>query len=89
MYPPTYAPQNDSEATTIFVFGLLGLLACQLFGPVAWIKGHNYRKTMMMMGAPVPGLATAGWILGIVSTAILGLSLLWVVFAVVLAAIGG
>ena len=92
MYPPAgmYAqPMNDSEATTIFVLGILGLVACQLLGPIAWVKGHTYRKTAMMMGAPVPGLATAGWILGIISTVILGLSLLWIMFVFVIAAVGG
>ncbi len=43
----------------------------------------------MMMGAPISGLATAGWILGIVGTVFLGLSLLWVMFVFVLAVVGG
>ena len=86
MYTP---PHDDSEATTIFVLGLLGFLFCQLLAPIAWVKGHGYRKTAMMMGAPISGLATAGWILGIVGTVFLGLSLLWVMFVFVLAIVGG
>lgn len=87
MYPHT--PRDDSEATTIFVLGLLGFMFCQLLAPVAWVKGHAYRKTAIMMGTPVSGLATAGWILGIVGTVLLGLSLVWVMFVFILAAVGG
>lgn len=92
MYPPpnpygvAYPPPDNGEAVTVFVLGLLGLVACQLLGPVAWVKGNTIRKTAMIMGAPVPGLATAGWIMGIISTIILGLSILWVMFAFVMAA---
>jgi hypothetical protein len=84
-YPP---PQNDSEATTIFVLGLCGFLVCQLLAPIAWVKGQSYRSTCAAMGVAPSGLATAGWILGIVGTGFLALTLLWVLFVLVLGAVG-
>ncbi len=84
-YPP---PANDSEATTIFVLGLCGLLVCQILAPIAWIKGQSYRSTCMAMGVAPSGLGTAGWILGIVGTVMLGLTLVWVLFVLLLGAAG-
>lgn len=84
-YPP---PANDSEATTVFVLGLCGLLVCQILAPIAWVKGQTYRSTCMAMGVAPSGLGTAGWILGIVGTVILGLSLLWILFVFMLGALG-
>jgi hypothetical protein len=73
-----YTPQNDSEATTIFVLGIVGVTACGFCAPIAWVKGASYRKTCQVMGVRPNGLATAGWIMGIVGTAIITLSiLLW------------
>lgn len=83
---PAMALRNDNEATMIFVLGICSLVLCQLLGPVAWVKGNTYRQTAMIMGTPVSGLATAGWILGMVSSALLGLSLLWIAFVLVVSA---
>ncbi len=85
MAPP---PRDDGDAVTIFVLGLCGLLVCQLLAPIAWVKGNTYRTTCRMMDVQPNGLATAGWILGIIGTVILGLSFLWVAFVVLVSAAG-
>ncbi len=66
---------DHGQATTVFVLGLLGVLLCQLLAPVAFIMGNNYRKACAMEGVEPEGLGTAGWVLGLVGTIILGLSL--------------
>jgi hypothetical protein len=97
--PPQYAPPPlayypqpqqqiaDNEATTIFILGILGLVACAFLAPIAWIKGNNYRAVCRVSGTPPNGMATAGWALGIAGTVILGLSVLAFVGAFVLGAV--
>jgi hypothetical protein len=89
-YPPPAvvydAPQNDSEATTIFVLGIVGITACGICAPIAWAKGSSYRKTCQIMGTIPNGLATAGWIMGIIGTILIGISL---VFMGIALALGG
>lgn len=66
--------QDDTtEATTIFVLGLLSIVACNLAGPVAWMRGNNYVNVCQALGQPVNQMAQIGRILGMVGTAILGL----------------
>jgi len=89
-YPPPqvgYEPaRNDSEATTIFVLGLVGMTACGICAPIAWAKGSGYRRTCQITGTTPNGLATAGWIMGIIGTILLGISFLFVLLALVLGA---
>jgi hypothetical protein len=69
--------QDDStEATTIFVLGLVSLVACQLAGPVAWMRGNNYVNACYALGQPVNQMAQIGRILGMVGTALLAFQLL-------------
>ena len=75
--PPTPIGPDKNEAVTVFVLGLLGLVLCQLLAPIAWRKGNTYRDTCMILEVPPDGLATAGRIMGIVGTILLGLSLAW------------
>jgi len=89
--PPQYAPPqvapSDNEATTIFVYGLLGLMVCAFLAPVAWMKGSTYRATCRVMEVQPNGLATAGWVLGIVGTIALVMSVLGIVAMMVLSAV--
>ena len=87
--PPTVAyetPQNDSEATTIFVLGIVGVTACGLCAPIAWAKGSGYRRTCQVMGVTPNGLATAGWIMGIIGTVLIGISIVFTLIALALGA---
>lgn len=74
-----------SQATTILVLGIIGIVLCQLLGPVAWIMGNNELQAIDA-GRRAPenrGTANAGRILGIISTVLLALGLLFLVFVLV------
>jgi len=68
-----------SQGTTIFVLGLLSLLACQILGPVALIMGNGYIARCHEMGVEPDGLGKAGRILGIIGTVYLALVVVLVV----------
>ncbi len=68
---------TKSDATTVFILGVLGIVVCQLCAPFAWKKGNTYRDVCMIHGIDPDGLATAGRILGIVGTVILGLNVIF------------
>ena len=87
--PVQYAPDHP-QATMALVLGVLGLLLCQILGPVAWAIG---RRTVAEIDASNGtlggrGAAQAGMVMGIISTVLLGLALVvllvLVVFFVVL-----
>jgi hypothetical protein len=65
--------QEDSQATTILVLGILALVLCQVLGPFAWVMG-NKELAGIDAGRRAPenrGTAQAGRILGIISTVLL------------------
>ena len=68
--------QKPEGGVTVFALGLLGLLLCQILGPVAWIMGNSYMAKCRDMSVEPEGLAVAGRILGMIAT---GLIVLWVV----------
>jgi hypothetical protein len=74
-YPP---PPAHPQATTVLVLGILGLLACQAVGPFAWIMGNRVVAEIDGAGGRLGGRSEAniGRIMGIVATALLGLSVL-------------
>ena len=84
--------QEDSQATTILVLGILSLVLCQVLGPFAWIMG-NKELAAIDAGQRAPenrGTAQAGKILGIISTVLLilgvGILLLFLVIGLFAAA---
>lgn len=85
---PDMPGATKSDATTIFILGLLGILVCQLCAPVAWKKGNTYRDVCMIHGIEPDGLGTAGRMLGMVGTVLFVLNLLLVLvwFGIMLAA---
>jgi hypothetical protein len=92
--PPVQSPYEQmieppgatkSDATTVFILGLLGILLCQLLAPFAWTKGNTYVQVCMINGVQPDGLGVAGRLLGIIGTVLLGLSLIWVLFLVTMA----
>ena len=74
------APSAGKQATTALVLGILGIVCCQILAPVAWFIGGQELKAIREGRSPVAGegLAKAGWILGIIGTILLGLTLLWI-----------
>lgn len=69
------------RGTLILVFGVLGLVTCQIFGIVAWVMGNNDLREMDagIMDPTGRENTSAGRICGIISTVILGLVLLFLI----------
>jgi hypothetical protein len=85
--------QEDSQATTILVLGILSLVLCQVLGPFAWVMG-NKELAGIDAGRRAPenrGTAQAGRILGIISTVLLiiGVAFLVIMGIVILIAAAG
>ena len=75
--------QEDSQATTVLVLGILSLVLCQVLGPVAWVMG-NKELAGIDTGLRPPqnrGTAQAGRILGIISTVLMILGIGFLLFA--------
>lgn len=66
------------RGTLILVFGILGLVTCQIFGIAAWIMGNNDLREMDagLMDPEGRSNTSAGRICGMIATALLGLALL-------------
>ena len=82
--------QEDSQSTTILVLGILGLVLCQILGPFAWVMG-NKELAAIDAGKRPPenrGTAQAGKILGIISTVMLGIGIVFAIFFIVLLIVG-
>ncbi|RMG12796.1 MAG: hypothetical protein D6731_13200 [Planctomycetota bacterium] len=85
--------QIEQAATLSLVFGLISLLVCQCLAPLAIIKGNEAARLAAASREPTPGTATAGKVLGWISLAIVGLSVLVyggvIAFALVAGTAGG
>ncbi len=64
------------------VFGVLGVICCGFFAPVAWYLGNEELAGIDAGRLPGTnrGLAQIAKILGIIGTVLMALVLLWVVF---------
>jgi hypothetical protein len=71
-----------SQATTVLVLGILGLVVCQVLGPFAWVMGNNELAAIDAGRRPPEnrGTANAGRILGIISTVFLAIGLVVLFF---------
>ena len=78
--PPPSAPAEkaSSRALMSLIFGIVGFLCCSIFGPFAWMMGSKEKKAIAEGSSPKAGetMAQVGFILGIIDTAILILSIL-------------
>jgi uncharacterized membrane protein YjgN (DUF898 family) len=72
---------NHPQAITVLVLGILSLVVCGLIGPFAWGMGSRVVQEIEASGGRWGGHteATIGRILGIVATALLVLSVLFVI----------
>jgi uncharacterized membrane protein YjgN (DUF898 family) len=79
-------PQDHPQTTTILILGICGLVLCQVLGPFAWSMGNKAMREIDASGGQLGGRDTVnvGRILGMVSTALLVLGVVAVVFFVVL-----
>ncbi|MGI8938888.1 MAG: DUF4190 domain-containing protein [Iamia sp.] len=88
-YPPAGgyaqpAPQREHpEGTKVLILGSLGLVACQILAPFAWVIGNRVVKEIDAApgGYSNRSLANAGRICGMVG------SILWIVFIFIYIAI--
>ena len=78
---------EPTQATTILVLGILGVVICQVLGPFAWVMG-NKEIAAIDAGRRPPenrGTANAGRILGIIGTVLLALVPIIVILFIALA----
>ena len=81
--PPQFPSESSaypeqSQATTILVLGILGIVICGILAPFAWSMG-NKELAAIDSGRRNPenrGTANAGRILGIVGTILLGIGII-------------
>lgn len=78
--PPPSAPAEKAsgKALAALILGIIGLLCCNLLGPVAWIIGSQEKKAIAQGESSKAGetMAQIGFILGIIDTVILILTIL-------------
>ncbi len=79
--PDTELPE-PSNATVIFVLGLLGILVCGVLGIIAFFMGKTYKQQVAQGLVKSNGLADAGYILGLISFIILILQIIIVIVMV-------
>jgi hypothetical protein len=88
--PPQY---EHPQGTMVLILGILGIVACQLLGPFAWVMGN--RALAEIDANPTAysnrSLVTVGRICGIVGSVLLGVYLAFFVvyFLFIAVAIGG
>ncbi len=82
--------QEDSQATTVLVLGILSLVVCQILGPIAWVMGNSELAGIDAGRRPPQnrGTAQAGRILGIIATVlmIIGVVFLFIFLIIALVA---
>jgi uncharacterized membrane-anchored protein len=86
-YPPPpggypQAPQDHPRAMLALILGIVSLVCLPILGPFAWFIGKKAVNEIDASGGRMSGRGTAqaGFILGIISTVLL---VLWVLFAAV------
>lgn len=74
-----------SQATTVLVLGIIGVVLCQFLGPVAWVMGNNELQAIDAGLRPPEnrGTANAGKILGIISTVLLAIGIFFFILVIV------
>ena len=82
---------ESSQATTVLVLGILGLVVCGVLGPVAWSMGNTELKAIDAGRRPPEnrGTANAGRILGIIATVFLILGVMALVAILALVVVAG
>lgn len=73
---------GKGNSTLILVLGIVGLLCCNLLGPVVWYMGKQELQGIAegRIAAANEGTAKAGMILGMIGTALLVFGILWIFF---------
>lgn len=81
--PPQFPSQSGSypeasQATTVLVLGILGIVICGILAPFAWVMGNRELEAIDAGRRPPEnrGTANAGRILGIIGSVLLGLAII-------------
>lgn len=71
-----------SQATTVLVLGILGIVICGILAPFAWVMGNNELEAIDAGRRPPDqrSTANAGRILGIIGTILLGIGVIFLIF---------
>ncbi|WP_203231105.1 DUF4190 domain-containing protein [Nocardioides caldifontis] len=94
-YPPPvyYRVPDHPQAATAMILGILGIVLCQVLGPFAWSMGKKTMAEIDASGGQLGGRgqAQAGYVCGIIATALLGIAVafLLVYFVIIVAIFGG
>lgn len=76
-YYPVLA--DHPQATTILVLGILGVVGLPIVAPFAWVMGNKARKEIQQGLYRENGSITAGWVMGIIGSVLLGLAVLFLI----------
>ena len=82
-FPESTPYPESSQASTALVISIVGLVCCQVLGIVAWVMAHNELEAIKA-GRRNPvneGTATAARIIGIVTTVLFGIGIVFLVIA--------
>ncbi|MFC4374149.1 DUF4190 domain-containing protein [Nocardia halotolerans] len=85
-----FRPPDHPQSTLVLVLGVLGLALCGLCAPFAWVKGRQALTEIDAAGGTIGGRSQvyAGYIMGIVGSAVLGMMVLLGLFGVLVALAG-
>ncbi len=80
--------QNAPGAVLALVFGIIGLILCQLFAPFAWWQGKSAEGAIAASPGAYggKGMATAGKILGIIGTVLMVIGIVVVIIFLIVGA---
>ena len=84
--PGWQPPPDHPQSTVVLVLGILGLVACQVLSPVAWVMGNRALVEIDGAGGTLGGRGAvqAGRICGIVGTCLLVLAVVMLIFFLVM-----
>jgi hypothetical protein len=92
-YQQQYVPvQDHPQSTTALILGILGVVLCQVLGPVALFMGRKAMREIDASGGALGGRGNAqvGYILGIVGTILLGVGIvIGIIYLIVIIAVIG
>lgn len=84
--PQKPAGQPSQRAIIALILGIVGFFFFQPLGIVAWVMGQRERNAIARGESPKEGmgLATAGWILGIIDTVLFVLIIIGIIIFIII-----
>ncbi|MEU7142220.1 DUF4190 domain-containing protein [Nocardia sp. NPDC046473] len=83
-------PPEHPQATAILILGILGLVFCQIIGPVAWVMGRRALNEIDASGGALGGRSNVmvGYVCGIIASALIIVGILFFALFLVLGLVG-